>query len=200
MVSWLLTGAPEQRYWQNREIANVGLDRRISNWASPRTSALKPRLSVSSHNTDARQTIERLTLSSYSACVNTENLVIKPGSAQIDVNFVNLKFVYSSVGRAPARQSGGRRFKTRSSQFFFVHPNLHKIILYYCSYWSTEGGIICCPWNTNVLVIITYHHHFTLHLKLGPRYTAIKTILFKIRCRKMYFRNKPFLRPKSFKP
>ena len=50
---------------------------------------------MSSHNTDARQTIERLTLSSYSACVNTENLVIKPGSAQIDVNFVNLKFVYS---------------------------------------------------------------------------------------------------------
>ena len=49
---------------------------------------------MSSHNTDARQTIERLTLSSYSACVNTENIVIKPGSAQIDVNFVNLKFVY----------------------------------------------------------------------------------------------------------
>ena len=46
---------PEQRYWQNRETANVGLD--------------------------------------------------------------------SSVGRAPARQSGGRRFKSRSSQFFFVHPN-----------------------------------------------------------------------------
>ena len=72
-------------------------NRRISNWASPRTSALKPRLSVSSHNTDARQTIERLTLSSYSACVNTENLVIKPGSAHIDVNFVNLKFVYHSL-------------------------------------------------------------------------------------------------------
>ena len=49
MVSWLLTGAPEQRYWQNRETANVGLD--------------------------------------------------------------------SSVGRAPARQSGGRRFKSRSSHF-----------------------------------------------------------------------------------
>ena len=49
MVSWLLTGTPEQRYWQNRETANVGLD--------------------------------------------------------------------SSVGRAPARQSGGRRFKSRSSQF-----------------------------------------------------------------------------------
>ena len=49
-------GAPEQRYWQNRETANVGLD--------------------------------------------------------------------SSVGRAPARQSGGRRFKSRSSQFVFVHPNL----------------------------------------------------------------------------
>ena len=75
--------------------ASEAVYRRISNWASPRTSALKPRLSVSSHNTDARQTIERLTLSSYSACVNTENLVIKPGSAQIDVNFVNLKFVYT---------------------------------------------------------------------------------------------------------
>ena len=24
MVSWLLTGAPEQRYWQNRETANIG--------------------------------------------------------------------------------------------------------------------------------------------------------------------------------
>ena len=33
----------------------------------------------------------------------------------------------SSVGRALARQSGGRRFKSRSSQFFFVHPNLSKI-------------------------------------------------------------------------
>ena len=44
-----MTGAPKQRYWQNRETANVGLD--------------------------------------------------------------------SSVGRAPARQSGGRRFKSRSSQF-----------------------------------------------------------------------------------
>ena len=59
MVSWLLIGAPEQRYWQNRETANVGLD--------------------------------------------------------------------SSVGRAPARQSGGHRFKSRSSKFFFVHPNLSKI-------------------------------------------------------------------------
>ena len=29
-------------------------NRRISNWPSPRTSALKPRLSVSSHNTEAR--------------------------------------------------------------------------------------------------------------------------------------------------
>ena len=86
----------------------TALYRRISNWASPRTSALKPRLSVSSHNTDARQTIERLTLSSYSACVNTENLVIKPGSAQIDVNFVNLKFVYtqcfqSVCGKKPSQ-------------------------------------------------------------------------------------------------
>ena len=44
----------EQRYWQNREIANIGL--------------------------------------------------------------------VSSVGRAPAHQSGCRRFKSRSSKFFFVHP------------------------------------------------------------------------------
>ena len=61
MVSWLLTGAPEQRYWQNRETAYVGLD--------------------------------------------------------------------SSVGRAPARQSGGRRLKSRSSKFFFVYLNLFKLIL-----------------------------------------------------------------------
>ena len=36
----------------------------------------------------------------------------------------------SSVGRAPARQSGGRRFKSRSSKFFFVHPNLFCIYLF----------------------------------------------------------------------
>ena len=54
MVSWLLTGAPEQRYWQNMETANIGL--------------------------------------------------------------------VSSVGRTPARQSGGHRFKSRSSKLFFVHP------------------------------------------------------------------------------
>ena len=35
----------------------------------------------------------------------------------------------ASVGyRAPARQSGGRRFKFCSSKFFFVHPNLSKTI------------------------------------------------------------------------
>ena len=56
IVSWLLTGAPEQG--QNRESANVGQD--------------------------------------------------------------------SSVGRAPARQSGGRRLKSRSRKCFLVHPNLSK--------------------------------------------------------------------------
>ena len=93
-LAWNLTPF---RQWQWMKLWSLfgEFNRRISNWASPRTSALKPRLSVSSHNTDARQTIERLTLSSYSACVNTENLVVKPGSAQIDVNFVNLKFVYA---------------------------------------------------------------------------------------------------------
>ena len=34
----------------------------------------------------------------------------------------------SSVGRAPARQSGGRRLKSRSSKLFFVHPNLSKTV------------------------------------------------------------------------
>ena len=54
---WL--APPEQRYWQNRETANVGLD--------------------------------------------------------------------SSVGRAPARQSGGRVFKSRSCKFFFVHLKLYPV-------------------------------------------------------------------------
>ena len=56
---WL--APPEQRYWQNRETANIGL--------------------------------------------------------------------VSSVGRVPAHQSGGLRFKSRSSQYFFVHSNL----LLFCS-------------------------------------------------------------------
>ena len=77
-----LTGAPEQRYWQNRETANVGLD--------------------------------------------------------------------SSVGRAPARQSGGRRFKSRSSQFSLfiqIYITLHnKVILW--SLW-----VICWPLLDVVLLI-----------------------------------------------
>ena len=99
-------------------VPSQDLYRRISNWASPRTSALKPRLSVSSHNTDARQTIERLTLSSYSACVNTENLVIKPGSAQIDVNFVNLKFVYSPYSKVTTDHSLNTRRLVWKSNFW----------------------------------------------------------------------------------
>ena len=34
----------------------------------------------------------------------------------------------SSVGRAPARQSGGRRFKSRSIKFVFVHPKLGQLM------------------------------------------------------------------------
>ena len=34
----------------------------------------------------------------------------------------------SSVGRAPARQSGDRRFKSSSSKFFFVRPNVINIL------------------------------------------------------------------------
>ena len=63
MVSWLLTGTPEQRYWQNRETANIGL--------------------------------------------------------------------VSSVGRAPARQSWGCRFKSRSSKFFFVYSKFNHIFCYF---------------------------------------------------------------------
>ena len=77
MVSWLLTGAPEQRYWQNRETANVGLD--------------------------------------------------------------------SSVGRAPARQSGGRRFKSRSSQVFFVYPNLSKNVPSQFPLWLITWNIMYSP-------------------------------------------------------
>ena len=70
---WLVP--PEQRYWQNRESANIGL--------------------------------------------------------------------VSSVGRAPARQSGGRRFKSRSSIFFFVYPKFIEkctqsvsLVVYYMTLWK----------------------------------------------------------------
>ena len=48
-----------------------------------------------------------------------------PPNKDIDINreTANIGLV-SSVGRAPARQSGGRRFKSCSGQFFFVHPKL----------------------------------------------------------------------------
>ena len=82
MVSWLLTGAPEQRYWQNRETANVGLD--------------------------------------------------------------------SSVGRAPARQSGGRRFKSRSSQFSLF------ILIYLKSVPSQFPLWFIMNFNNNPLVFKKY--------------------------------------------
>ena len=44
----------------------------------------------------------------------------------------------SSAGRAPARQSGGHRFKSRSSKFFFVHPNLLKKSLRFQGCWLFE--------------------------------------------------------------
>ena len=34
----------------------------------------------------------------------------------------------SSVGKAPARQSGGRRFKSHSSKFVFVHLKMYPVI------------------------------------------------------------------------
>ena len=47
-----------------------------------------------------------------------------------------------SVGRASARQSGSRRFKSRSSKFVFVHPKFIKKLLEqrlrysFCSVWT----------------------------------------------------------------
>ena len=49
------------------------------------------------------------------------------------MNYIMLCFKF--VGRAPARQSGGRRFKSRSSQFFFVHP---KFFFQICDRSSTH--------------------------------------------------------------
>ena len=56
----------------------------------------------------------------------------------------------SSVGRAPARQSGGRRFKSRSSKFFFVHPNSSKIFYAFVfiifkkqAYWKINSAMKC---------------------------------------------------------
>ena len=37
------------------------------------------------------------------------------------------KLTTAGLEPATSGQSGGRRFKSRSSQFFFVHPNLSKI-------------------------------------------------------------------------
>ena len=93
MVSWLLTGVPEQRYWQNRETANVWLD--------------------------------------------------------------------SSVGRAPARQSGGRRFKSRSSQFFFVHPNLSKI-------FCTQSVSLVVYYMICTIIIIIILSLYALVLLINP--------------------------------
>ena len=64
--------------------------------------------------------LKRLTLPSYSACVNTENLVIKPGSAQIDVNFVNLKFVYYL------------KFRRRLSKLRRILPCDTGVIVHWC--------------------------------------------------------------------
>ena len=68
--------------------------RRISNWPSLHTSALKPRLSVSSHNTDARQTIERLIAPIIQRMRQHWEPRYQTRSAQINVNFVILGFVY----------------------------------------------------------------------------------------------------------
>ena len=122
-------------------------NRRLSNWPSLRTSALKPRLSASSHNTDARQTIERLTLSSYSACVNTESLVIKPGSAQINVNFVILGFVCCSQNCRIDWNSAALCFKSL----------FHIGVWPFARFVRPLSATMLCIWEIWSLCIYMYH-------------------------------------------
>ena len=66
----------------------------------------------------------------YGAPVRSHETIYCPlarDHAQVTIQPGNNVGLNSSVGRAPARQSGGRRFKSRSSKSFFVHPNLSKI-------------------------------------------------------------------------
>ena len=62
-------------------------------------------------------------------CTQSVSLVIHYMISNI-LNILNRKTANagldSSVGRAPACQSGGRRFKSHSSKFVLVHPNLSK--------------------------------------------------------------------------
>ena len=56
------------------------------------------------------------------------DLWLAPPNKDIDKNRETANIgLDSSVGRAPACQSGGRRFKSCFSKFFFVYPNLSKI-------------------------------------------------------------------------
>ena len=48
MVSWLLTGAPEQRYWQHQETANVGLDSSVGRAPARRAPARRAPVAGSS--------------------------------------------------------------------------------------------------------------------------------------------------------
>ena len=54
-----------------------------------------------------------------------------------------LTWLDSSVGRAPARQAGGRRFKSRSRQFFSVHP---KFI--FCNIFAFITQAVCPHFKT----------------------------------------------------
>ena len=85
-------------------------------------------------NLDEQRTITRAGLRPPDWCAGA--LPTEPSSPTLAVSlFCQAKLltgapnkdIDSTDGRAPARQSGGRRFKSRSSQFFFVHPNLSKI-------------------------------------------------------------------------
>ena len=100
---------PEQRYWQNRETANIGL--------------------------------------------------------------------VGSVGEVPARISGGRRFKSRSSKFFFVHPKF-VIFLFVLQVFFWGDGFLKFSFG------FTFHSgcsfpRFVISLKfIGPRYPYLHSVYY----------------------
>ena len=94
----------------------------------------------------------------------------------------------SSVGRALARESGGRRFKSRSSKFLFVYPKLKK----YNSEvnMNTELCIMFFGWTihrqtSNLLLCLLLVYFNEKHGGITFTFTKLtQKYIFKIYCRK----------------
>ena len=153
MVSWLLTGAPEQRYWQNRETANVGLDSSVGRAPTrqsggrrfkSRSSQFSLFIQIYLKSVPSQFPLWFITWHLYKSriplwcipyCLFPGRIVTWAWSLAKGHYMVSWLLtgapeqrywknretanvgLDSSVVRAPARQSGGRRFKSRSSQF-----------------------------------------------------------------------------------